>query len=241
MSDELHNLFSLAAKFFSKEYKKKGGSQGELAKQLGITQSYLSSVINGSRTASLDLQSRIAEIFIGSYDHFLAAGRQIKEGQDPRKPKLPETNDNVENLIAKLTYYVIDNKRTREALNEQTWLLDKTIEFIPFAVIVTDAGNNVIKVNGAFKEIIGLPDDVYGSANLQELIAYAKEIFKDEEIFLSEAEGILASRQEVAFTLKTKDGRTLKITSMPIFRGEQFNGKVIYVEDRSPDKRKKDK
>jgi len=241
MSDELHSLFSLAAKFFFKEYKKKGGSQGELAKQLGITQSYLSSVINGSRTASLDLQSKIAEIFIGSYDHFLAAGRKIKEGKDPRKPKLPKTNDSVESLIAKLTYYVMNNKRTQEELNEQAWLLGKTIEFIPFAVIVTDAGNNVIKRNRAFKEIIGFPDDVYESANLQKLIAYAKEIFKDEEIFLSEAEGILSSRKEVAFTLKTKDDRTLKITSMPLFRGEQFSGKVIYVEDRSPSKRKKDK
>jgi PAS domain S-box-containing protein len=206
---------------------------------LGITQSYLSSVINGSRTASLNLQSKIAEIFIGSYDHFLAAGRKIKEGKDPRKPKLPETNDSVESLIAKLTYYVMNNKRTQEELNEQAWLLGKTIEFIPSAVIVTDAGNNVIKRNRAFKEIIGFPDDVYESANLQKLIAYAKEIFKDEELFLSEAEGVLSSQKEVAFTMKTKDDRTLEITSMPLFRGEQFSGRVVYVEDITSTKSKK--
>ena len=231
MSDELHGLFSLAAKFFMKEYKKKGGSQGELAEQLGITQSYLSSVINGSRTASLDLQSKIAEIFLGSYDQFLAAGRKIKEGRDPLKPKLPETDDSVENIIAKLTYYVMNNKRTQKELNEQAWLFGETIKFIPFAVIVTDAANNVIKRNRAFREIIGLPDDVYKSANLQKLIAYAKEIFMDEKLFLSEAEGVLSSQKEVAFALKTKDDRTLEITSMPLFRGEQFSGKVIYVED----------
>ena len=60
---------------------------------------------------------------------------------------------------------------------------------------------------------------------------YAKEIFMDEKLFLSEVEGVLSSQKEVAFTLKTKDDRTLETTSMPLFRGEQFSGKVVYVED----------
>jgi len=63
----------------------------------------------------------------------------------------------------------------------------------------------------------------------------------DEELFLSEAEGVLSSQKEVAFTLKTKDDRTLKITSMPLFGGEQFSGKVVYVEDGSSTKSKNDK
>ena len=53
----------------------------------------------------------------------------------------------------------------------------------------------------------------------------------DEKLFLSEVEGVLSSQKEVAFTLKTKDDRTLETTSMPLFRGEQFSGKVVYVED----------
>ncbi len=241
MSEELHGLFTLAAKFFFKEYKKKGGSQGELAKQLGITQSYLSSVINGSRKASLDLQSRIAEILFGTFDHFLEAGRKIEKGQDPFKQKLPEADDTVESLIAKLTYYVMNSKRTQEELNAQTWLFGNAIEYIPFAVIVTDAASNVIKRNRAFKEIIDLPDDVYRSDNLQKLIGCAKEIFIDEKLFLSEAQGIISSLKEIEFTQKTKDERTLKITSIPLFKDEQFKGKVVYIEDLTSTRNKNGK
>jgi len=42
MQNEMHELFLLAARFFYRKYKKNGGSQGELARKLGITNSYLS-------------------------------------------------------------------------------------------------------------------------------------------------------------------------------------------------------
>ena len=111
MAYELHDLFQHAAKFFYKRYKSQGGgSQKELADKLGITQSYLSSVINGSRTASLEMHSKIANILYGPYDKFLKAGRRLKDGLDPLEEEKPDPFDSVENLIAHLTHYVMEQQ-----------------------------------------------------------------------------------------------------------------------------------
>ena len=157
MSNELHELFSLAAKFFFKEHKKKGGSQGKLAKQLGITQSYLSSVINGSRTASLDLQSDIAKILFGPYDQFLEAGRRIKEGMDPYREKPPEVQDGVESLIAKLTYYVMDHKRIEEELKETKNFYEAIVENQQTGVLVMDKDHVVTYANEFMEQLTGIP------------------------------------------------------------------------------------
>ena len=77
MNDELQDIFQLAARHFYRKHKAKGGLQKELADQLGITQSYLSSVIKGSRPSSLKLQNMIANILYGPYDKFLEAGWRL--------------------------------------------------------------------------------------------------------------------------------------------------------------------
>jgi PAS domain-containing protein len=179
MSDEFHELFSLAAKFFFKEYKKKGGSQGDLAKQLGITQSYLSSVINGSRTASLDLQSYIAKSLFGPYDQFLEAGRRIKEGKDPHREKPPEIQDGVESLIAKLTYYVMDHKRIEEELKETKNFYEAIVENQQTGVLVMDRDHAVSYANEIMGKLSGIP-----TANLTNTTPYAaQETFNGLDIF----------------------------------------------------------
>jgi PAS domain S-box-containing protein len=112
----MHELFLLATKHFYKQYKQNGGSQGDLATGLGITNSYLSSVINGSRQASLELQSRIAATLFGPYDKFLAVGRRIKEGLEPLEKSGEESLDPVEKLLAQLTHYVMDHQRIERDL-----------------------------------------------------------------------------------------------------------------------------
>ena len=109
MHTEMHELFLLAARYFYKNYKRQGGSQGELAKKLGITNSYLSSVMSGTRKASLELQDQIANTLFGPYDKFLALGRRIKDGHEPLEEKKASSADPVESLLAQLTHYVIDH------------------------------------------------------------------------------------------------------------------------------------
>jgi len=117
MGYDLHDLFQHAAKFFYKRYKSQGGgSQKDLADKLGITQSYLSSVINGSRTASLEMHSKIANILYGPYDKFLKAGRRLMDGLDPLEEEKPDPFDSVENLIAHLTHYVMEQQLIHKQL-----------------------------------------------------------------------------------------------------------------------------
>ena len=117
MAYDLHDLFQHAARFFYKRYKSQGGgSQKELADKLGITQSYLSSVINGSRTASLEMNSKIANILYGPYDKFLKVGRRIMDGLDPLEEEKPDPFDSVENLIAHLTHYVMEQQLVHKHL-----------------------------------------------------------------------------------------------------------------------------
>ena len=116
MHTEMHELFLLAARYFYKNYKRQGGSQGELAKKLGITNSYLSSVMSGTRKASLELQDQIANTLFGPYDKFLALGRRIKDGHEPLEEKKASSADPVESLLAQLTHYVIDHQRIEREL-----------------------------------------------------------------------------------------------------------------------------
>ena len=116
MNSDLQDIFKLAAKYFYKKYKKKGGSQAEIAQKIGVTQSYVSAVINGSRNASLDLLNQVASILYGPFDEFLAVGRRIQKGLEAEPTEKPEPVGNVEKLIAQLTHYVMDHQRIEKEL-----------------------------------------------------------------------------------------------------------------------------
>jgi PAS domain S-box-containing protein len=163
MQSELHELFLLATRFFYKKYKQSGGSQGKLAEKLGITNSYLSSVISGARQASLDLQNQIATTLYGPYDKFLAIGRRIKDGLDPLEEENEQTLDPVEKLLAQLTHYVIDHQRIEKELQ---------ISQEKFRDISLTSGDMIFEMDGNFKfvylsgrvyEVTGKnPEDIIG-------------------------------------------------------------------------------
>ena len=116
MHSEQHELFLLATRYFYKKYKQSGGSQGKLADKLGITNSYLSSVISGARQASLELQNQIAKTLYGPYDKYLTIGRRIKDGLEPLEEEMEQPLDPVEKLLAQLTHYVMDHQRIEKEL-----------------------------------------------------------------------------------------------------------------------------
>ena len=94
-----------------------------MLEQLGITQSYVSAVMGGSKTASLELQNQIANILYGPFEEFLAVGRRIQQNLAPEIKEKPEPDESVEKLIARLTHYVIDHQRIEnELLRHQGFL-----------------------------------------------------------------------------------------------------------------------
>ena len=185
MQDEMHELFLLATRFFYREYKKDGGSQGKLAKGLGITNSYLSSVISGARKASLELQSQIANTLFGPYDKFLAIGRRIKEGHEPLEVKQEQPFDPVEKVLAQLTHYVMDHQRIERELKisrEKYRDISLTSGDMIFEM---DRNFRFIYLSGRVQEVTGMdPEKILGkhfsdfldskeNARLQELIGYS--------------------------------------------------------------------
>lgn len=116
MKNDLGEIFLLALNYFYKKYKAKGGTQNKMADRLGITQSYISAVLNGSKTASLELQNQLANILYGPYEEFLVIGRRIKNGLDPELFIRDDKEEGVETLIAKLSHYVVDHQRIEKDL-----------------------------------------------------------------------------------------------------------------------------
>lgn len=163
MHDELHELFLLATKFFYKEYKESGGSQGKLAAKLGITNSYLSSVISGSRKASLELQNQIANTLYGPYDKFLHVGRRLKEGKEPLAEAMEDSADPVEKLLAQLTHYVMDHQRIeKELVLSQEKYRDISLTSGDM-IFETDANFRFVYVSGNVQETVGRnPEDILG-------------------------------------------------------------------------------
>ena len=138
MSSDLQDIFRLAARHFYKQYKKNGGSQAEIAEKLGVTQSYVSAVINGSRTSSMELQNQIANILYGPFEEFLTVGRRIQNDLDPEKKEAPEPKEGVEKLIAELTYYVMDHQRIAKELSDTKNFYEDIVQNLQSGVLVTE-------------------------------------------------------------------------------------------------------
>jgi len=159
MKSDLQDIFKLASKHFYKKYKKKGGSQAEIAEKLGITQSYVSAVMGGSKTASLELQNQIANILYGPFEEFLAVGRRIQKGLGPETTEKPEPKEGVEKLIAQLTHYIMDHQRIQKELTNTKEFYEDIVQNLQSGVIVTDSDDTIFFANRMMFDITNIPQE----------------------------------------------------------------------------------
>jgi transcriptional regulator with XRE-family HTH domain len=159
MGSDLQDIFKLASKHFYKKYKKKGGSQAQIAEQLGINQSYVSAVMSGSKTASLELQNQIANILYGPFEEFLAVGRRIQKGLDPEPVEELEPEDSVEKLIARFTHYVMDHQRIEKELADTKNFYEDIVQNLQSGVLVTDSDDTIFFANQFMFVIAGIPQE----------------------------------------------------------------------------------
>jgi PAS domain S-box-containing protein len=163
LSDEYKGLFLAAVQYFYKEHKKQGGTQQQLAKDLGVTQSYLSSILNGSRSSSLDLQIQIANKLYGSFDKFLAAGRNIMEGRSPHEQEMAPPPDDAERLLAHLSHYVVHKQHVEKKLLLSEEKFKDVCLTSSDVVFEMDADMKITYITGKVKEIYGRePEEVLG-------------------------------------------------------------------------------
>jgi transcriptional regulator with XRE-family HTH domain len=169
MGSDLQDIFSLAAKHFYRKYKKNGGSQKEIAEKLGITQSYVSAVINGSKTASLELQSQIADILYGPFEEFLAVGRRIQKDLEPEPIVKSEPEEEVEKLIARLTHYVMDHQRIEKELANTKSFYEDIVQNLQSGVLVTESDDTIFFANQFMFVIAGVPQEKFLGVNILSL------------------------------------------------------------------------
>ncbi|HHO48211.1 MAG TPA: PAS domain S-box protein [Desulfobacteraceae bacterium] len=163
MENDVHEIFRLAAKYFYRKYKKNIGSQAQIAKKLGITPSYVSAIMSGSKTASLELQNQIAAVLYGPYEEFLMIGRRIKNNLDPELKEKFDTDDGVEKLIARLTHYVMDHQRIERELVETKNFYEDIVQNLQSGVLVMDKDDRIYFANRFINVIMGVtPEKLLG-------------------------------------------------------------------------------
>lgn len=235
MPNETSELFALAAQYFLKKYKEKGGSQAILAKELGVTNAYISSVVNGSRVASFDLYTQIARKLFGPLDKFLTVGRRIKDDLPP----LPEENnqkDEGEHLITRLAYYILDHQRIAKEIKELKQFYESIVENLQSSVLVMDNENEVVYANNKIMNICGIPpSEIVGKSPLtfKESIPGLK---LDEFVRkYNEAFEQLKPLYYNNIRIKTLVGVSHYISGwmIPLFKDDRYNGMICTLRDTS--------
>jgi len=178
MGSDLQDIFQLASKHFYKKYKKTGGSQAQIAEQLGINPSYVSAVMGGSKTASLELQNQIANILYGPFEEFLAVGRRIQNNLDPEVKEKPEPGESVEKLIARLTHYVMDHQRIEKELVDTQKFYEEIVQNLQSGVLVTDKDDKIFFANQRMFDIAGIPPEKFLGIN----IINGKDVFPEADL-----------------------------------------------------------
>ncbi len=234
MPNETSEIFAEAAKYFLKRYKETGGSQVRLAEELDVTQAYLSSVLNGSRSASFDLYTQIAHRLYGPLDKFLAVGRRIKEGKPPLDDEPDQSEDEVEHLITRLTYYILDHRRMAKEIKNLKQFYESIVENLQSAVLVMDEKNEVIFANNRIKNICDVfPDDVVGMSpfNLEKLIP-GLNIYP----FVRKYQEAFEKRQplyyeNIHFTTPGNESRYISGWLIPLEDNNSFKGMICTLRD----------
>ncbi|GAB4344809.1 MAG: hypothetical protein Kow0089_21550 [Desulfobulbaceae bacterium] len=233
MPNETAELFSLAAKHFLKEYKARGGSQTGLARDLGISRAYLSSVMSGSRSASFDLYTQIAEKLHGPLDKFLAVGRRIREGRPPLEDERDQRDD-AEHLIARLTYYILDHRRIENEIKELKHFYESIVENLQSGVLVMDEKNKVIFANRQIKNICGVTqDEVMGRSpfNFERAIP-GLSIYPFVQKYQAAYEQLEPLYYEnINFRTPQGESRYASGWLIPMLQGETFQGMICTLRD----------
>ena len=234
MAGKIEEVFQLALAYFYEKYKEKGGTQSKLAMKLGVSQSYVSALLTGSKKASIALQDRLANILYGPYEEFLAVGRRLQNGLDPEFIIKGGQIDEVELLINKLSRYIRDYQRIEKDLIDTKNFYKQIIEKLQSGILVTDQNDKIYFLNNWLLNKIGVPkESVVGTS-----------IFRASDIFPKVSlEGYLGYYNSAKETMDPKEFNNVSITipsgqkvyrsgwCIPIFDHTEYKGMILTIGD----------
>ena len=234
MKTTTNDIFKTAAKYFFQDFKRKGGSQKQIAKELGITPSYVSAVINGSRTASLTLFEQIAFMLSGKpLDEFLRVGRRLIKGLSPILANEKEVQDTPEELISKLTYYIVDHQRIQQALQDEQWLFQAAINRVDFGIVIASTDKKVLACNSAYQRIFSYPDEIIATKDMSVYVRYGRNQMANLEKFDNDIQEAFASTTPISHIVELKDGRLIKRDVFPLYRNIKLAGRLAHLTEIS--------
>jgi PAS domain S-box-containing protein len=235
MKDELQGIFKLAARYFFKKYREKGGNQGKLAEKLGVTQSYISSVITGKKSCSLELQGQIAYFLSGKqYEEFMAIGRRIKNNLDPEFGETKEVNDSVELLIARLSHYVVDHQRIEGELVNMRDFYEAIVENLQSGVIVSDINDDITYLNDYMAKLIGVgAEKIIGTNQLMRNERFPDRNLDTLMVYYREAKEILEPVFYENVYVSTSGGNDLWLNGwmIPLKKENFYDGMIITIRN----------
>jgi PAS domain S-box-containing protein len=238
--DSFNEVFKLAAKHFYKEFKNNGGTQEELAEKLKITKTYLSSVINSSRSPSIPLMKQIAFVLSEKpLDEFLVVGRRLKNGSSPTQEEETDSGEGPESLIAKLTYYIVDHQRIEKQLDEKQWLLEQALDMADYGVIIVSKERKGLAYNTLYKEIFGYPEEILATRNIETYVKWSRNIMLDKEEFDRGIKETLGLKEPITHIVKLKNGKRVERKINPIMKDGNFAGWIAQLYDITPKKKKR--
>lgn len=236
MAGELQEIFVLALNYFFKKYKEKGGTQNKLAMKLGITQSYISAVLNRRKKASIELQERLAELLYGPYEEFLAVGRRLKDGLDPEFIIQDEKDGDIELLIKRLSYYIKDHQRIEKRLVEVKNFYEAIVEKMQSGVLVTDKNDEVTFINNWLLDKYGVPrKSIIGTYIPDMNKTFPKGRFDEILKHYLKARETLESQEFLNVAVLTPSGKEAYRSGwcIPLFDHLTYGGMIVTVGDRT--------
>ncbi|KPK32840.1 MAG: hypothetical protein AMK70_10025 [Nitrospira bacterium SG8_35_1] len=234
MAGDLQEIFQLALNYFYKKYKEKGGTQKKLAVKMGVTQSYISAVLNSTKKASTEVQERLANILYGPYDDFLAVGRRLQYGLDPKLIRKDERDNAVESLIEKLSHYIRDYQRIEKDLIDTKNFYKILIEKIPSGVFVTDLNDNITFVNSWLLERIEVPKkSLIGSNVLEANKSFPLVNIRELQNKYLMAKETLDQQEFAEIKIITPTGREVYRSGwcIPLLDNKMFKGMIVTIGD----------
>jgi PAS domain S-box-containing protein len=134
--------------------------------------------MGGSKTASLELQNKIANILYGPFEEFLVIGRRIQNNLDPEVYEKPVPGEGVEKLITRLTHYVMDHQRIEKELVDTKNFYEEIVQNLQSGVIVTDKGDKIYFANQFMFDIAGIPPEKLLGVNIID----GKDVFPEADL-----------------------------------------------------------
>ena len=236
MAGDLQEIFVLALNYFFNKFKEKGGTQKRLSMRLGVSQSYVSAVLNSSKKASIEFQERLAETVYGPYEEFLAVGRRLKDGLDPEFIIQDSRDEGVELLINKLSHYITDHQRIEKKLVEMKNFYETIVEKMQSGVLVTDQNDEVYFINNWLL-------DKYGVSRKSVVGTYVPDM--DKAFPLGRFEEILRHYIKAKETFEPQQFSNVAVISpsgkeayrsgwcIPVIDYQEYRGMIVTVGDRT--------